>query len=862
MLKFLQKRPLFLVLMLVLASAATAAMVVRVRGLRVRSNARAGKQADGTTLVVTQQILKPWTPERYLAGRPVDMAFNHDRSQLAILNGGNIDLIDEKTGKQTSIPTSKTSYCGIAFRPGADEVWASEANRNGAASIMVAQLNATRKSGRKRIEFPKKSLPAGIAFSADGKTAYIALNGANTIAVLDAETHAIKQQIPVDLAPLFVKLSNDEKTLYVSNRGGHVPEKGARIAYSAGTAMATDEHGAVLNGTVSVIDLASGKVKSLTVERAPTSLALSPDGKTLAVTNSYSDSVSLIDTATLKIKTIAVPTMPDHLLGTVPSAVVFSPDGRWLYVAAALNNAVIVMERKGSTYQVAGAVPTGWFPGALAFDSHNSLVVLNIKGRGNTVATKTTTAPADAGVANAHNTHSFEGSLMRVPVLTPEQLKVATQFVVDANNPHFEADGGVKDLATLGIKHVILIVKENRTYDQVLGDIGKGNSDPEYALYGEQVTPNIHALARKYVLLDNFYATGAISFDGHQWLEQGFVGDNMERSTNGPRGYAWNMADALDVSPGGFFWQHPQRPLDVRVGGVLSNGVTLVKAKRDDDEVQGDIDQVKSTAYFENLKLYKENKWRGRYGVKAAVPSLQNIIDSNYPGGAGIPDQMRASILEDEIAEAEKTGHLPDLMVYSLPCDHTMGTRPGAPAPKSMVADNDYALGRIVSAVSHSKFWPETLILVVEDDAQNGTDHVDGHRTVALAIGPMVKRGAVDSNFYTQLSMTRTIQDILHVDPQTHFLKASRTMNSIFTGEKDLSAYTPIAPKISLEMVNPPANALTGQAKKDAIASSKMNWSDLDDAPEQVLNRILWATEKGYNIPMPAARKSIPADVH
>jgi hypothetical protein len=179
-----------------------------------------------------------------------------------------------------------------------------------------------------------------------------------------------------------------------------------------------------------------------------------------------------------------------------------------------------------------------------------------------------------------------------------------------------------------------------------------------------------------------------------------------------------------------------------------------------------------------------------------------------------------------------------------------------------MVADNDYALGRIVGAVSHSRFWPETLILVVEDDAQNGTDHVDGHRTVALAIGPMVKRNLIDSNFYTQLSLARTIQDILNVDPQTHFLKASRAMNSIFTPEKDLSPYSPIQPRVPFDQLNPPASALTGQARKDAIASSRMDWRELDDVPSQKLNRILWAAAKGHGLPMPSPRHTIPMDAH
>jgi len=230
-------------------------------------------------------------------------------------------------------------------------------------------------------------------------------------------------------------------------------------------------------------------------------------------------------------------------------------------------------------------------------------------------------------------------------------------------------------------------------------------------------------------------------------------------------------------------------------------------------------------------------------------------MDPRYPvNSMRVPDQIRASVIEQEIAEAEKTGNLPDLMVFGLTADHTMGTSPGSPTPAAMVADNDLALGRVVEAVSKSSFWASSLILVVEDDAQNGVDHVDGHRTVALAIGPSVKRGAVDSNFYTQLSMARTIQDILHVDPQTHFLKASRAMNSVFTAQKDLKPYTAIRPHIALDTMNPPLSALSGNRLSAARRSASMNWNHPDDTPAQLLNQILWWDNRGYDKPMPKPR--------
>ena len=243
-----------------------------------------------------------------------------------------------------------------------------------------------------------------------------------------------------------------------------------------------------------------------------------------------------------------------------------------------LKNAVVVLQKQDGTFRPAGAMPAGWFPGAIALDRNQDLVVLNVKGDGNT----------DNG-EGGHNTHSYEGSMMRLPQPTAAQLRVTTQTVDAANNPRFSPSGGVQNLDSLGIHHVFLIVKENRTYDQIFGDMPQGNSDPEFLMYGRDITPNHHALAEKYVLLDNFYATGAISFDGHQWLEQGFVSDNVERAlTSHPRGYAWNLSDALDVSPAGFIWQHAARPLEVRVGGVLSLPTELDPATQTAQDITED----------------------------------------------------------------------------------------------------------------------------------------------------------------------------------------------------------------------------------------------------------------------------------
>ncbi|HMF79750.1 MAG TPA: bifunctional YncE family protein/alkaline phosphatase family protein [Bryobacteraceae bacterium] len=815
----------------------------------LRSAVRAGKQVDGSLLVVTQQLIRPWGEQTFLPGRPVDLAFDSNKSLLAVLNMESIQLVDGGTGvPQGEFKTKTTSYCGIAFRPGNHEIWASETTTKGTDSIFIGKLNAAETpDGSERIALPGHAVPAGIVFSPDGDTAYIALNRNNTIAIVDARTRSVKKEIPVGLAPFSVALSPAGDRLYVSNRGGHAPSPGQAQGFSSGAALATDKQtGAVLNGTVSVVDVNSGAVREVTVGRAPTGLALSPDGRTLAVANSHSDSITLIDTAKLTATAVSIPTWPEGLLGSEPVAVAFAPKGDRLYVAAATNNAVVVLDKKNGKFTPVGAVPAGWFPDAIALDREGNLRILNIKGRGNT----------DNG-HGAYQSRAFEGSLLRIPAQLDARLAAATREVRAANNPKFEPAGGVQNLESLGIHHVFLIVKENRTYDQVFGDMPQGNGDAKLVMYGRDVTPNHHALAEKYVLLDNFYATGAMSFDGHQWLEQGFVSDNVERAlTDSPRGYAWNLSDALDVSPAGFFWQHSARPLDVRVGGVLS-----LPAEWDPKtQTARDITEDDLHPWAEYWKHYLDGSWPGVVGSRAAVPALASVMDLRYPVNAmKITDQIRATVVEQELAEANKSGYLPDLLVFGMTSDHTMGTDPQSPTPSAMVADNDLALGRMVEAISKSRFWSTSLILVVEDDAQNGVDHVDGHRTVALAIGPSIRHNAVDSNFYTQLSMTRTIQDIFHIEPRTHFLKAARAMTSIFTaaGARDLSTYSALKPQIPLDTMNPPLAALNNRQLWAAKRSATMDWNHVDDVPTQILNQILWWDRKGYNSTVPPTRSSL-----
>jgi len=821
--------------------AAAVALIGQESGLFpvLMSDARIGLQSEGLYLLPTVQLLHPWGQLLAIKGRPVDLAFDSQKRQLAVLNSRSVLLLDGASGAQTAEVRSRaTSYTGIAFRPGDRELWASETTGRGPDSLLIVQLtDAGQVVKTERLPLPRHPLPAGIAFSADGKRVFVAFSRNNTLAVIDAESRHVLREVPVGMAPFGVAASATH--VFVTNRGGRRPEASDSVAPSSGSMIATDRvTGSSVSGTLTVVDAGDFSTREVAVGLAPSGISLNPNGKLAAIANGHSDSISLVDTGTLHATALKIDTWPEGTLGSLPVATAFAPDGHTIYVACGGNNAIAVVRQAGGAWKLAGTLPTAWFPSGVAVDSAGALRVITIKG------------VADTSTGNGtFNSLNYRGSLERIPAPADAQVAAGTREVRAANSPRFEPAGGVANLSSLGIRHVFFIIKENRTYDQVLGDIGKGNSDPKLCVYGRDVTPNHHALAERYVLLDNFHTGGAISFDGHQWLMQAFVSDYVERAfAASPRGYAWNMSDALTVSPAGFFWQSAKRPLDVRIYGEFS------LPARWDAVTQNvvDMNEREELSWADYWKAYKEGKWQGVVGERSGVPALAKFLSPRYPhNSTSIPDQIRADEYLRELAERQKSGVMPNLSIITLDEDHTNGTRPGSATPRAMVADNDLALGRIVEAISKSRFWPQSLILVVEDDAQDGFDHVDGYRTVALAIGPHIRRGVVDSNFYTHTGMVRTIQDIFEIPPRTRFASSARAMSSIFTPDADATPYQCLPARIALDEMNPPLASLDGKRLWAARQSLAMNWSHPDDVRSDVLNRILWWDAKGYQTPYP-----------
>jgi YVTN family beta-propeller protein len=822
----------------------TAAAVLTIGGLAatpelfpvLKSTVGIGRRPAGFFVLPTNQLLQPWGEQATLKGRPVDSALDSGRRFLAVLNSRGIDIFDAHA--VTPLGTARTrssSYAGIAFRPGTLELWSSETARDGGDFVLVTPVSEVGVPGAGReIALTGHAVPCGIAFSADGKTAYVALSRNNTLAVIDTATQKVLREVPVGVAPFGVAYSVKRHAVYVTNRGGRRALPSETSAPTSGSRALSDPvTGAAVSGTVSVIDEETLAVREIPVGRAPSGLALSPDESLLAVSNGHSDSLSIVSTESLKTAEVKIPAYPEGVAGSQPVAVAFAGDGRTLYAACAGINAIAVLER-GASWKIAGSIPTGWFPSSIAVMEDGSLRIVNLKGTGNT----------DNG-GGAFRSTSYEGSVSRIPPLLRGQLTAATHAVVAANSPRLEPAGGVSNIVSLGIRHVVLIVKENRTYDQVLGDLGQANGDPRLTMYGRAVTPNHHALAEKYVILDNFHTGGAISFDGHPWIMQSFVSDYTERAfAASPRGYAWNMADALTVAPTGFFWQGAPQTPTLRIYGEFCEAARWDPASNK----VADMNENRRSDWSTYWKLYREHKLADTVASRSGVPALRNYIDERYPeNDTSITDQYRADEYLRELALAERSGEMPQLTVLTLTSDHTNGTRPGSPTPRAMVADDDLALGRIVEGVGASRFWPSTLILVVEDDAQDGVDHVDGHRTVALAIGAHVQRGKVDSNFYNHSSMIRTIQEIFRIPPQTRFVAAARPMTSVFTPVANADAWKALKPEIALDEMNPGLRALKGRRLWAARQSLAMNWHEPDDIPSDTLNRILWWDSKGYD---------------
>jgi len=833
-----------------------------------------GPQDDGTYIVATSQRIDPAGENITFPGRPVDLALCPDESILAVKNKNNLVFINTKNEEiiqMLALPKGGNTFTGIAWNS-LEQVWTTDTR---------GRLRAAEKQGAGNFAWTIEILlpgpdekdvdgayPGGIAIDSAKQLLYVTLNRTNTLGIVNLNTNEIEAQIPVGIAPYTVKLVGNKA--YVTNWGGRKPRPEDATGPTSGSEAVVDpETGIASSGTVSVIDLSTRQViTEIEVGLHPAGMTVSPDQSRLFVANANSDFVSVINTESDQVeRQLSTKPMDQLPLGSAPNALTISPDGKNLYVANGGNNALAVIDLVAG--KVTGLIPTGWYPGAVILNEEgDKIYVANIKGVGGDhhgsedirkniwqYARKDTSDIPEKGM-NSHE-HLGSVSIINVPdgqTLEQYTIKAAVNMQLpkinqSLNLEHVEekvvpvpTKPGEKSL----FKHVLYIIKENRTYDQIFGDLPQGNGDPELCFYGREVTPNHHKLAEEFVLLDNTYCNGVLSADGHQWTDEGNVTDYLEKSFGGfERSYPYDGDDALAYAASGFIWDY-----------VLQANLTF----RNYGEFVGAKIEPSSSTWNDNYSDYVN----GTNNIKIqAIPQLHTLEPFTCPTYIGFPgkvqDVYRAGEFIKELKNYEETGELPNFMIMLLPNDHTVGTREGFPTPRATVADNDLALGRIVEAVSNSKFWKETAIFVIEDDPQAGLDHVDGRRTIAFCISPYTKRGEVISTHYNQNSILRTIELILGLPPMNQFDMAATVMTDCFTDKPDFTPYTALENQIPLDEMNPAISTLNESSKQYFYAkkSMEMNLDEIDKADEGLFNLILWHDVKGYEVPYPILARNV-----
>jgi DNA-binding beta-propeller fold protein YncE len=707
--------------------------------------------------------------------------------------------------------------------------------------------------------------------AAGERLAGVALTFNDSLAVVDLATGKLKGTVKTGIAPFGVKLNRAGTVAYVSNWGGRFPgphdlTRTTGLRPGADHAV-VDQRGMASTGTVSRVDLATMRVTN-TIETGlhPTALAWDEAHSRLYVADSNSDTVTVIDTQTNRLAhTFAIAPFERKAEGVAPNALAVSADGKTLYVACGGINAVAVMSAVDG--HIEGLIPTAWYPNDLRLSADgNYLLVANLMGVGPggdpfDIERMARLEGLDIlpGPTRRY-VHSDRSSVEVIHVPDAEQLEGYSEAV--AHNNHLALATGQAATAEAAarrnvkplpvplragdpslIHHVVFIIKENRSYDQVFGDMSQGNSDPTLVEFGRDVTPNQHRLAEQFVLLDNFYASGGNSADGHQWLTQAAESDYTYWPGYLGRSYPYDGSDPIAPASSGFIWNEAK-----------AHKVTVEDFGEYVPVPPGEM-SVQQRA--RNLAAWKAGEdFTGRFHESAPTPSFNRIVVRDFPYWTlAVPDVVRAQIFMKYLKGWEKSGAMPNLVMMQLPSDHTAGTRPGVSTPKAMVADNDWALGQVVAALTRSPFWKNMAIFVVEDDAQNGIDHVDGHRTVALAISPYTRRRAVDSTYYSHVSMVKTIERMLGLPTMSFFDMISDDMRNSFQMTPDDAPYTAVEPKQLIYQLNPSLETLRGARRKAAVESMKMDFNVPDDVPSQTLNRILWHDARGWKTPYPAARQ-------
>src|SRR5213083_1065185 len=743
-----------------------------------------GPQPDGTTVLPSGWRIRPAGRQVAVGTLPLNLMTLSDGSLLVTNNGygeNGLMRIDPVGGGITWRFPLKAAWLGLARsgRDWRDTVWASGAGTNrvyrlawlGGAGWTTDTVTLADTSAR--------LFAAGLAVApARGLVAIIG-NLSDSVYLIDAATLARRGAVAVGHRPYTVVA--DSAHLYVSDWG---------------------------DSTVSVIDLSASPPVRRSIFVGPHPSALALRGHDLFVALAGANGVARIDLARGAVVEQLTVALDLHApLGSDPNALALSPDGKTLYVAMAGNNAVAVVRLDGRRMRVAGLIPVGWYPTALAVSPDGrTLYVANGKGNG-----------SGANPDGKYIGNVITGSLSIIPVPDSAGLRRYTSQVY-ALSPFSNARLGPTVRPSdrpPELKHVVYIIRENRTYDQVLGDVARGNGDARLAIFDNAVTPNAHAVAARWVLFDNFYVNGEVSADGHEWTDRGYASDYNEKTW--PQIYSdrreWDLTSGEDLAnPGGtYLWDAAQR-----------NRLWVVN--------------------FGEMTESDDDSTRTRTG-RTNIPGLRDITAANYPGFVlAIPDTTRARLFADSVTSWDRQNRFPDLAILWLPRDHTVGRQASRPTPRAMVADNDLALGLIVERLSASPAWPSLAVFVLEDDAQNGPDHVDAHRSVLLVASPYARQNAVDSTFYTTASVLRTIEGILGLPPLSQYDAGATPLWNAFTRRPDSTPFVHLPSTWPLHELNP-------SAFRSRIPARDL--AEADEADEMELNREIWESVHPGSIPPP-----------
>ena len=825
--------------------------------------------------------------DRSLENHSLDASLSPDGKWLAVEERYSIVFISTKDKSIKFVLENRTqdalnggfnTYSGIIWHTGIKglEVYWSTTGKGNRSYVVSATWDGTKALFGRMLEYKtrppsKLALPNEILIKNESsrECLYVVLNGNNKVIKQDFLTGDTIWVTDPGVAPYGLTMASGK--LYVTNWAGRNPEADDKDVAGVPWGLARVDNktsgGATREGSVTIIETSTGRIiKELVVGLHPNEIISDRTGKFVYVSNSNSDNITVINTSTDEIsETISVRLQPEinPFFGDSPNGLCLSPDGKILYVANGMDNALAVVELgKNATARasllksvVTGFIPTGAYPSSICVHNSGYLYVCNLEATGARIALN------NNNTSNlAYNSHHMLASVSVIQIPGTKTLHAYTDTVIAVNDLSRatialeKPRNGVTPKPVpdrIGepsvLMHILYIIKENRTYDQVLGDMKQGDGDPGLCIYGSEITPNTHKLAEEFMLLDNFHVSGKCSADGHQWTDASIVTDYIEKNMRAWfRSYAHVQNDALVYAPTGFIWDNAiSKGKSVRIYGEAS--VPLID---------------------HNLKwadIYKKyiNGEKVEFTNFTTVEPVKKILSQTYPsyGNHQFSDMMRADALIKELNEFEAApgDQLPNLMVIALPNDHTNGLRPGSPTPRAMVADNDAALGRIVEAFSKSRFWENTVIFVVEDDSQEGWDHVSAYRTVALVISPYSRFRSTNHTYYTQPSMVRTIEQILGLPPMNIQDAIANPMADCFGSNPDKTPYQAIANKIPLDEMNPQLLSLKGNELYYARKSMLPEFDGIDSGEDDLLNRILWFAAKG-DAPYPARNRGAVSD--